>query len=76
MRKITISEAINLLKSDKTSNNVSIIFKVGNNHPELNSQYDRELGNIVIIDAGKCCGIEQTVMKLATCSLMGGIYTR
>ena len=77
MRKITVAEAIKLLESDKTAHNVSIIFKIGNNHPELNSQYDRELdSNVIIIDAGKCCGIKQTIMKLATYSLMGGIYTR
>ena len=74
MKKITITEAITALEQDKTAHKITIVFAVGNNHPELNTEHDRVLGNVVKLDAGKCCGIKTTVCRLATMSLMGGIY--
>lgn len=74
MKKITIAEAITALEQDKTAHNVTVMFAVGNNHPELATEHDRILGNVVKIDAGKCNGIKATVCRLASCSLLGGIY--
>lgn len=74
MKKVTINEAIKALEQDKTAHKITVIFAVGNNHPELATEHDRVLGNIVKLDAGKCNGIKSTVYRLATCSMLGGIY--
>lgn len=75
--KITINEAVKLLENDRDNGTSTkpIWFVIGNNHPNINSHFEREFNsNVVCIDAGKCYNIRKTVIELAMCSLLGGIY--
>ena len=75
MNQITIKQAIDLLKNDKTAHKMTVYFVVGDK-PEYNTTTVEINGHrvkAVAVDAGKISS-ESTLLELASAALFGGIY--